>query len=662
MIMDLIYTTLFYDLENKEITLDLVISKDEHFIIINSIDGGIDMLKNIIVNEVGIKLDLISLPLRLVRSEGSVLLPFINSNGRYKGSLIDNIYNYCELNNLSIVYNDSKLIKQLLIYYNVLLSRFEMCNYINLENMITSIKELYFLYNYLTKYYLLNEKRYMDKFMYEESISFNYCGHKFNSIDDYFSGRYNNEGYLYKDNYYLKVEDSENKYYPRENSDSLYLRYYIDEKNYGIYLKRRLKELNVSLLNIEELIDNLDKSGLYFRFILFLSSNNLDWRGNDEGIYMDIIDRVVEIKEAKFRVSLNRITYNQLYTLINFLLSYPIFVNDYLVYLSGELKFTLHYYKKNLESNFIKYLIIYFNVLSLINKKDSIIKNITGRIKNQVYYLINEIESILLGNKISFLDNERFYCDPNYRLLIKYFFFDNNLELRYEVRLLLEKYNISRKSIRELFIRIQKYHFYRNYFINKSWMEIVNNYSFINFMENDDSILLYNNRLNKIIFNNLNFKSIPLLLTNKFYNISFLDTIEKIERFLYYNKKDLKLIFIKNRELNNYEIKLLSRMLYYLKLIENMDIKDKKFKSFINSTQKIKDIILDNNYFNIKVKEMGYNNNLNLGIITKHIINFSKDDEIEDPLKLVKKYHYMYLHYRKKYYKYKCKYLLLKLK
>jgi len=650
----------FYEANNRAMNLEINFEIKSNVLEITC--SEIDFYYYPVYDNYGISLNKIYFPLKLPIKENQVLFPLfiVNFNQKKNQEYFPNFFlniliNFCQENHLTLLFYHEELINQEITNINLSLKKINDNKFINLEDIVITFKYLYLYFDYLVKSVFYHQKRLLFP-IYEK---FYYQGHEFKSLEDYLKNSYSEEGYFYQNKIYYKVNQSENKFYPKDINLS-FLDFYL--KN--MIITNSLIELlldEIFIVNLKNLFESFSESGLYYKFIIFISSNNFKIMKKENNLfYQEILDKINEIKETKLTLSLNKITYDQLEVLIMFLEKYPVYVENYLIYLAKELKFTLHYYKKNLETNFIKFLIIYFNVNHHLKNRDNILRNLNPRIKTQVSYLIIEMENLLKNQSFDFLNNEKFYTETNYRLLIKYFLFESNMTFRPEVLKLFDKYQLSENFINDLFNIINKYHFYRNYFSNIYWMNLVENFTFINFMNGDEKILLYQHKLNRVIFGNLNFKSIPFLLKNRFYNLSFLESIEKIERFLFYNINFLPEIFTKFINLNNYQLKLLAKVIYLLKFVDNFDLKNEKYFTFINSSQKLLDILIVDNQFNLKVKEMGFNQNLNLGVITKHLLNYQLDKPKPDPIALAKKYRLMYLHYREKYTKYKVKYFLIK--
>ena len=111
--------------------------------------------------------------------------------------------------------------------------------------------------------------------------------------------------------------------------------------------------------------------------------------------------------------------------------------------------------------------------------------------------------------------------------------------------------------------------------------------------------------------------------------------------------------------INNDDIKILAKIIYYLLNIKEQNLNDKYYKKLINCSFNNQNIILENNKINLKIREK-FNFikcNINLGILAKHIIfqnnyiEFNDDNDeinvLKNELNIIKN---KYLKYKKKYY------------
>jgi len=623
----------FYDINKKKINLEIEISQVKNDIVISCLNK-LDFYYCPVYHKTGIYLEKISFPFYLPILNNIVLLPWFYDELDYQKAfddfILDKILIYCLNHNLNLVLSNKELELVIKKKYSVMLSNIIENKFNNIEAIINGYKNIGCYYNYLIK------KNYI-----EVNINKFYCGT--NSIDT-------ENGYVYHKNYYMKVQKSSIKFYPENPDKKIYQFYYLKNQNFISNLIELISTDNL-INNLKNLLSNLEETGLYFKFVLFIASNNFKILKDDNGIYKEILNVINELKETKLILDLNNIETHQINNLISFLKKYPIFIKDYLKRIIKQVNFTLNYFKRDLDINFLKFCLIYFGVFEFINF--NIINLVNFKIKCQFGFLIDEISEYLKFKKIGFVNNEKFYQDPNYRLVIKYFILNNKCEIR-------NKNSFDKKIINS----IKKYSFYREYLYDSKWNNILTNFILIKQMGNDRNILLYKNKLNKIIFTKQNFKSISFILNYKFYLVSLLETKEEIKQYLFYNIKNINELFScsLNESLSSYQIKQLAYILYLLKFVESINLEDENYLNFIIQSQKIKNILIVNNIFTLKIKEMGFSSKLNLGVITKNILTYKTIQKTMDPSILLKKYKFAYYYYRKKYTKYKTKYYLSKFK
>jgi hypothetical protein len=102
----------------------------------------------------------------------------------------------------------------------------------------------------------------------------------------------------------------------------------------------------------------------------------------------------------------------------------------------------------------------------------------------------------------------------------------------------------------------------------------------------------------------------------------------------------------------------LSRMLYIYSKIKNQSMEDKYYRKLIYYIKENNRLILFNDRINIKLKELFKNVNINLGYLARDIVNMetftiTESSEMDDITSTINKL-------KRKYYKYKGKYLEMK--
>jgi hypothetical protein len=204
-----------------------------------------------------------------------------------------------------------------------------------------------------------------------------------------------------------------------------------------------------------------------------------------------------------------------------------------------------------------------------------------------------------------------------------------------------------------------------------TWNNLPKKLGYLEIFYNNKDLLITIDKLNKNIFNDTLDTKLKKVIENPFEMFKYLkkekDYIKWI-RFL--GPLNLEL-FYTPISLSTYELKHLGILLYLLNNIEEQNIKESSYITFINYAQKHNKLILDNNRINLKIKE--YFNYIkcaiNLGFLAKHLtFNFNDiklDDDSEKNTELPKTQDYLKLKEEikkitKKYNKYKSKYIMIK--
>lgn len=326
--------------------------------------------------------------------------------------------------------------------------------------------------------------------------------------------------------------------------------------------------------------------------------------------------------------------------------------------------------------------ILYFSLINL----DNIIKDITAdkifienninelipfKVKTLFYNLIQFFYSIIKKNNFQILYfNQKFFNDYLHRCVLKNILFsDKNSKSNLINLLFLSKINSNQK---EKIISILKNTLLCIDVANRlTWNNLPKKLGYLEIFYNNKDLLITIDKLNKNIFNDTLDTKLKKVIENPFEMFKYLkkekDYIKWI-RFL--GPVNLEL-FYTPISLSTYELKHLGILLYLLNNIEEQNIKESSYITFINYAQKHNKLILDNNRINLKIKE--YFNYIkcaiNLGFLAKHLtFNFNDiklDDDSEKNTEISKTPDYLKLKEEikkitKKYNKYKSKYIMIK--
>ena len=234
------------------------------------------------------------------------------------------------------------------------------------------------------------------------------------------------------------------------------------------YINNLFNITDVKINNLTKILINFYENKLSdFQLILFIISNNLSFSSNNE-YFIKILADSKSILEVNDFIGLEQTNFHDSGNLKNFLEKYPKFKDFLYKKTIPNINFTLNYNKKNIDDNLVK----------LINLKPSF-SEIQGYFKNRIKF---QMETIF-NNKL-ILSNEKIYRDYTIRLFYKMNLNDTELD------------------------NFNKYNFFRNFFCNIKWEEIVNNFNLINIINKNSHILLYYGKLNNVIFENNTFKNL----------------------------------------------------------------------------------------------------------------------------------------------------------
>jgi hypothetical protein len=326
--------------------------------------------------------------------------------------------------------------------------------------------------------------------------------------------------------------------------------------------------------------------------------------------------------------------------------------------------------------------ILYFSLINL----DYIIKDITAdkifienninelipfKVKTLFYNLIQFFYSIIKKNNYQILYfNQKFFNDYLHRCVLKNILFSDKNSKSHLINLLfLSKINPIQK---EKIINILKNTLLCIDVANRlTWNNLPKKLGYLEIFYNNKDLLITVDKLNKNIFNDTLDTKLKKVIENPFEMFKYLKKEKDYIKWIkFLGPLNLEL-FYTPISLSTYELKHLGILLYLLNNIEEQNIKESSYITFINYAQKHNKLILDNNRINLKIKE--YFNYIkcaiNLGFLAKHLtFNFNDiklDDDSEKNIELSKTQDYLKLKEEikkitKKYNKYKSKYIMIK--
>lgn len=314
--------------------------------------------------------------------------------------------------------------------------------------------------------------------------------------------------------------------------------------------------------------------------------------------------------------------------------------------LTNNIVYPLNYDKRTLNDNFLK-------IFYICMKNENLIQNLNNKIKSLIIYLIKLYKSIESG------DIEILYSPKTYT--------DNMIYQITKIFLLNDTNKILNKSV-NINIFIQK--FINNTCLiqilsNLSWKTIskqLNVFKYFISMKNNCKDLFYcDGKLNKVFIFNID-NRIKKIINEPLIMFNYLKKEEDFYKWIHHFKEDIPKIFYNMINLDNSDYKILAKILYCYSKIQNQNINDEQYKKLLGILKMNSNIILFNDRINIKLKDIFKNININLGYLARDIINeetisvtitdnVDDTDNIADTISKLKR----------KYYKYKGKYLEMKM-
>jgi hypothetical protein len=341
-------------------------------------------------------------------------------------------------------------------------------------------------------------------------------------------------------------------------------------------------------------------------------------------------------------------------------------VTEILTILFDNYQYPLKSNRHDIEYNFdyILYYSLYhykliFNIDSyeLYPEINNIIPN---KVKNLYINMIKIYYQIINNDFEGITYNQKFYNDYLHRNIIKLFFIKTDrLSINY-FRNTIEPFNFNKfKNIvftNMLLVDIAS---------KLSWNNITKKLNYLKFFYQNNSIIYYQDKINKnIIPENFDYR-IKKIIENPFEMFKYL---RKESDFIKWSK------FISDKIINLYIIPItlsvndvsnFGKLVYLLLNITEQHIKEPSYVKFINLCNSHNNLILDGGRINLNIKEFFHilKTNINLGFLAKHL-TWNKeaivfDDYEEKPNEIVKLEEKLELT-MKKYNKYKAKYLSIK--
>ncbi len=301
--------------------------------------------------------------------------------------------------------------------------------------------------------------------------------------------------------------------------------------------------------------------------------------------------------------------------------------------------YPINFDKRTLNKNFAKLLFYYFNINSDVH--------INQKMKSIIIFII-KMYKLFMNNEITIINNNRIYNESMLYNIIKILLFNDTFNL---------------------FINIPDIEIIRNKFIiNTMIIHILNNLSwktiskqlavFKYIISNKDEckeLILVDGKVNKVFTSNMD-NRLKKIIIEPSIMFNYLKKEEDFYKWIINFKDQTIKIFYNMINLDDEDYIKLSKILFHYSKIKNQSMNDNNYKKLLNLLKMNNKIILFNDRINIKFKEVFKNININLGFLARDIVNeetisitISESSDYDELHKL-----------KKKYYKYKGKYLEMK--
>ncbi len=304
--------------------------------------------------------------------------------------------------------------------------------------------------------------------------------------------------------------------------------------------------------------------------------------------------------------------------------------------------YPLNYDKRTINDIFIK-------ILYLCIKNENLIQNLNSKTKSLIIFLVKLYKSIE-SNDISILYNPKIYTENIIYQMTKIILLNDTYKLFTNNTIFIQKFITNICLIQIL--------------SNLSWKTISKQLTvfkyFISHKANCKPLFFCDGKLNKVFTNNMD-NRIKKIIIEPLVMFNYLKKEDDFYKWIYNFKEDIPKIFYNMINLTNSDYKTLSKVLCYYSKIQNQSLNDESYKKLLGILKMNSNIILFNDRINIKLKDIFKNININLGFLARDIINEETisvtitedidDDEIYNTITKLKR----------KYYKYKGKYLEMKM-
>ena len=323
--------------------------------------------------------------------------------------------------------------------------------------------------------------------------------------------------------------------------------------------------------------------------------------------------------------------------------------------------YPLNYDKRTINDIFIK-------ILYICIKNENLIQNLNNKTKSLIIYLVKLYKSIE-SNDISILYNPKIYTENMIYQITKIMLLNDTYKL-----ITNNNNNNNNNNNTSISISISINSIIQKFITNICLIQILSNLSwktiskqltifkyFICNKATCKQLFFCDGKLNKSFTYNMD-NRIKKIIIDPLVMFNYLKQEDDFYKWIYNFKEDIPKIFYNMINLNNSDYKTLAKILYYYSKIQNQSLNDEFYRKLLGVLKMNSSIILFNDRINIKLKDIFKNININLGYLARDIINeesisvtitddIDEDNDVYDTITKLKR----------KYYKYKGKYLEMKM-
>ena len=439
--------------------------------------------------------------------------------------------------------------------------------------------------------------------------------------------------YIYIDNYKLK-----------RNTFRLY--------HYPPKFKNVLTVKNI----FNKLISNVD----LLQIIKIIFKNNNDYNNLIE--YFINVNNIILINSSLINNSIKSVQHVELFDnlICDDSISYEYFIKsiekkdfdiDILKNILKYYTYPLNYSKNDFTVTFKKILYFLNKHYNKFTENKKLYDIFNSKYRNLFSFIISFYEKYNKDD-INIIYNQKIYTDNLYFLII-YIQLSDNYKL-------FEQNKTFYKFKKEFISNIKLYQIIK--FLN--WNNFKYNIKKLEFLcENkNNKFIFYENKISKNI--NLYFDSkLCKVIHNPFFMCNYLLKKKDFIKWVLIFKNHINLLYVNTIKIKKNEYEKIGKILYYISKIEEQNLSNKNYSEIISFLSINSRLIIFNNRININIKEIFCEKNINLGYLSKHILNANTDsivfsdseyditlDELSEKYKST----------QKKYFKYKSKYLELK--